>query len=138
MGEKKYPNTDLRLFVMVAFPFSATRWRCFRSSSGAPAAPLSSDLHQTGGDGGGVFSNGTDFKSFTYLFICPVEVVQLPDANVTGFIFFFLGGFGADNSVNKHQKGGRKRGVLGSRKADGAGICVRCQTAPQNTSTDWD
>lgn len=94
---------------------------------------------QTGSDGGGIFSNESDFKSFTYLFICPSGSSAFARRQRDRILFFFFHfGFGVDNSVNKHQNGGRKRGVLGSRKADGAWICVRCQTAPQNTSTHWD
>lgn len=43
-GKCKCRFTTL-LFVLVVFLFIATRWQCFHTTSGAPSAPLASDLH---------------------------------------------------------------------------------------------
>lgn len=96
---------------------------------------------QTGRDEGGAFSNGTDFKSFTYLFICPVQVVPLPDANVTGFCIYllFFGGLARTFlSINIRTVGGTEASWAAGRQMvlESVSDARRLLRKPAQTGTD--
>lgn len=75
-----------------------------------------------------MFSNATDLKSSTCLFICPAC-----NRILFSLIFFFFGG-GESLSINIRTVGGEEA----SRAAGRQMVLESVSDAPQNTNTKWD
>lgn len=104
-----------------------------RSSSIWPTSP------QTGSDGGGIFSNESDFKSFTYLFICPSGSSAFARRQRDRIFFFFILGLAWTTlSINIRTVGGREASWAAGRQMvlESVSDARQLLRIPAHTGTD--
>lgn len=94
---------------------------------------------QTGSDGGGIFSNESDFKSFTYLFICPSGSSAFARRQRDRIFFFFILGLAWTTlSINIRTVGGREASWAAGRQMvlESVSDARQLLRIPAHTGTD--